>query len=187
MARAVGRLSHRPQFGRTQMEKALCLTQHALGIDLDLEFERYLNGPFTSEIHSLESLAKKQEWFSSTPQQDGRGAIYKPQSKIQDRIDAASRILGDQAERFEWLLDQLGKMDSTQAEVFATTFMAWHDLLHEGIDSPTEAEIARRFYLWHPEKAKFPEGKIRQCIQWLKDHEFVPRKLGPPTKTKRNP
>src|SRR6185312_9825618 len=82
---AVNRLCDRPEFGRIQMEKVFYGAQCIIGIDLEMDFKPYENGPFDEEIHKIESLAKKEQWFDSVPRQGGIGIEYHRGAKIEDR------------------------------------------------------------------------------------------------------
>lgn len=173
-AYAVNRLCDRWEFGRTQMEKVLYLTQHGLGVDLEFEFKREAAGPFDEEIHKLESLARKQSWFETRARSGALGVTYTRGSKLTERCDAAAVILGSQKERFDWVLEQVGKMDTEQAELWATVHAAWNDLILA--DRPTtEQHIVQEVYAWHPSKARFTEERIQKCVAWMKQNDFVPQ------------
>ncbi|MGH7194924.1 MAG: restriction endonuclease subunit S, partial [Candidatus Saccharimonadales bacterium] len=124
----VKRLSPRPSFGRTQLEKTLHLAQSHLGIDLGLQFERYAAGPFDKSIYRLEATAKKSGWF--TKQERRRfGVTYHPGPRIDAMCQQAARLLGDKQADFDRLLDHMAAMNTDEAELFATAYAAWNDLL----------------------------------------------------------
>ncbi|HVA44928.1 MAG TPA: hypothetical protein VNH11_00955, partial [Pirellulales bacterium] len=127
----VNRLASQPSFGRTQLEKTLHLAQSHLGIDLGLEFERYAAGPFDKSLYRLEGVAKRSGWFTK---HDRRrfGVTYHPGPKIDAMCQHAARLLGDKQAGFDRLLDQIATMNTDEAELFATAYAAWNDLLIDG-------------------------------------------------------
>jgi hypothetical protein len=67
-----------------------------------------------------------------------------------------------------------------RAELLATVFAAWNDLL---IDrrSPSDDDIIREAYAWHESKQHFEPDRITESICWLKKHDFAPTSIGPRT------
>ena len=179
-AYAVDRLSHRPEFGRTQLEKALYGAQEVLGVNLEMEFEAFAAGPFDKEIHKLESLAAKQKWFYAVPREGGKGTAYRRGSRIQDRCGAANAILGAKRAEFDRILHYMGKMNSEQAGVWTTVHSVWNKLILAG-EQVTDDGIVNAFYEFHVAKAAIEEHRVRVCIQWLRAHNLVPRgiRFGP--------
>lgn len=173
---AVDRLGDRWEFGRTQMEKVLYLAQQEVGIDLEMEFQREAAGPFDEEIHKLESLAANQGWFTASPRPGNKGTSYHRGPSIADRCGAAASILGEAKAKFDSILDWLEKMDTEQAEIWATVHAVWNDLLLAK-QSVTDDGIVQGVYGWHPSKARFTKEQIQNCIGWMRTQGFVPRGL----------
>jgi hypothetical protein len=171
---AVDRLGDRWEFGRTQMEKVLYLAQQEVGIDIEMEFQREAAGPFDHEIHKLESLALKEGWFVASHRPGDKGTSYHRGPKIADRCGAAVSILGEARARFDSILDWLEKMDTEQAEIWATVHAVWNDLL-VAKQPVTDDAIVQGVYAWHPSKARFPADRILTCICWMRREGFVPR------------
>lgn len=170
---AVNRLCDRWQFGRIQMEKVLYLAQQEVGINLEMEFQHGLNGPFDEEIHKLESLAEKKEWFVGTPRPGDKGTSYQRGGKIEDRCGAAAKILGTAKAKFDSILDWLAKMDTERAELWATVHAVWNELL-VAKQPVTDEGIVQGVYAWHPAKSRFTKERIQTCIDWARKEGFVP-------------
>jgi type I restriction enzyme S subunit len=149
----IRRLAGHKSFGRTQLEKTLHLTQSHLGVDLELVFERYKAGPFDKTIYKLEAVAKKNDWFT-TQGRNGPGVTYHPGTKIDDACKYAGGILGRKQADLDRLLDHISKMDTDQAELFATAYAAWNDLLIDGRPADDLA-IAAEIHGWHESKKRF--------------------------------
>ncbi len=179
----VKRLAPRPSFGRTQLEKTLHLAQSHLGIELGLQFERYAAGPFDKSIYRLEATAKKSGWFTK---QDRRryGVTYHPGPKIEAMCQHAARLLGDKQAAFDRLLDQIAAMNTDEAELFATAYAAWNDLLIDGRPAD-DAVIIAEVHGWHESKKRFTPTVIRERLQWMRQHQYVPFGKGQRTRPMR--
>lgn len=178
-AYAVSILGEQPTFGRTQLEKILYLTQHHFQIDLSLEFKRKAAGPYDEAIHKLESLARKKGWFDTLPREP-HGAIYRWRNGGQGRRDAAIAILGDKAEKMAWLLGYFKRMKTEQAELLATVFAAWNDLILDGRPE-SDDDIVKEVHSWHESKKRFTPERIAVCVKWIRDNGMVPKGIGPHT------
>jgi len=177
MSYAVDRLHKCKDFGRTQMEKVLHLTQSHVGVDLEFTFKRQAAGPFDEEIYKAESLAKKQRWFV-TRDTGMFDAKYQPGTKIADRCKAARTILGQRVNEMDRLLADAAKMDTRQAELLATTYAVWNDLLLDGAE-PTIQAIINGVFAWHPSKKdRFTPEQVEKCVDWMTQNDYVPRGQG---------
>ncbi len=169
-------LADRPSFGRTQLGKVLHLTQAHLGVDLALEFQRYPAGPLDTAIYKLEDFAQKQDWFS-TENRPSFGVRYHPGPNLGERCDAAVAVLGDKRAALDELLAHVAKMDADRAELFATVYAAWNDLLIDGRPATPEAIIAE-VHGWDESKKRFAEDRITRCIDWMRKHGYIPTGTG---------
>lgn len=172
----VKRLSSDPSFGRTKLEKILHLTQTHLSFPLDLEFKRHAAGPFDEVIYKLEGAAKKNGWFE-TRNRPSFGVTYHPGPKADDLTQRAVTYLGETQTALDQLLDHLAKMNTDQAELLATTYAAWNDLLIDGRPADDDTIIAE-VYGWDESKAKFTRPQIIKCIAWMHSHGYVPTGQG---------
>lgn len=178
-AYAVKRLSHLPTFGRVQQMKFLYLVPHLIQRKSHIHAERRAAGPLDPAIHKIESLAKKNGWF--TARKSGKRVVYTPDKKIDVAYTKAVENFGDHKPKVDWLLGQFVKFDTERAELLATTFAVWNDYLIDGHE-PSEDEIVRGVHGWHPEKAaKFDAARIGRCIKWMHDNDMVPTGMGPKT------
>ena len=168
----IRRLAGRKSFGRTQLEKTLHITQSHLGVNLALVFERYKAGPFDKAIYKLEAVAKRNDWFT-TRGREGPGVTYHPGAKIDEACKYAAGILGRKQGDLDRLLDHISKMDSEQAELFATAYAAWNDLLIDGRPADDQA-IAAEIHGWHEAKRRFEGQRIITCLGWMRQHGYVP-------------
>lgn len=178
-AYVVQRLWQRPTFGRVQLMKLMYLIPHVLAQASHVYARRQAAGPLDPALYKVEGLAKKQGWF--TARKSGQHVVYRPGEKIKAACRLVRERFGDKTERVDWLLDEFAKMDTERAELLATTFAVWNDLLIDQ-ERATQAKIVQGVHGWHPSKAeKFPAARIRLCINWMKENDLVPSGIGPRT------
>ncbi|HVA47545.1 MAG TPA: hypothetical protein VNH11_14335, partial [Pirellulales bacterium] len=97
----------------------------------------------------------------------------------------AARLLGDKQAGFDRLLDQIATMNTDEAELFATAYAAWNDLLIDGRPAD-EKSILAEIYGWHESKEKFTSARIRKRLEWMRSNNYVPTGQGQKTKPLRN-
>src|SRR5690606_2794197 len=99
---------------------------------------------------------------------------YQAHRGIKEQVQIAIDLFGDKRAEMDRLLSLFADLSTRRAELMATAYFAWNDLLLEGTE-PAEAEIISEFYAWHESKrSKFSEAKIREAIDWLKANDLVP-------------
>ncbi len=176
----VRRLAAQRSFGRTQLEKTVHLTQTHLGVDLGFVFERYAAGPFDKDIYKLEGVARKKDWFT-TQKRSNFGVTYHPGSKIDQMCNYATGYLGDRQAALDRLLDHIAEMNMDEAELFATAYAAWNDLLIDGRPADDEAVIAE-VHGWHEQKKKFSPEVIKDRLNWMRQNGYIPTGQGQRTR-----
>ena len=71
------------------------------------------------------------------------------------------------------------RMDADQAEIVATLYAIWNDLLQSSTQTTDDAIIAD-FYGWHEDKSRFPEDRLRRALDWMRTEGLVPSGAGEP-------
>lgn len=176
----VERLAARQSFGRIQLLKTMHLAQCHLGIEMGFTFERYEAGPFDPAIYPLEKVAAKEGWFS-TKERKRYGVTYHPGEKINEIRQHAIEFLGEKKAELDQLLDHIAQMNTDEAELFATAYAAWDDLLLDGRPADDDA-IIEEIYAWHEKKRKFKCPEIKDRLKWMRHNAFVPAPQGLPTR-----
>lgn len=176
-------------FGRTVMAKLHYLAQTLLGVPLGLRFKREKYGPFDPDIHKAERVARKRGWFDFQEQTKEREkTAYSKTPGTPAAAAEAAVLLGDRQPAFDRLLAHFGTLDSAGAELFATVYAAWNDLLLDGRPADDGA-ITAEVYAWHPSKReKFSPEAVGGQIAWLRSNGYAPTGRGerttPPGPTK---
>ncbi len=182
-AYAVHQLHEHLTFGRVQLEKVLYLSESYVGIDLAGDYERAAAGPLDPQFfYKLEGFARKRGWFTVHRRRGSKGYYYRPGPAISDRLAAAEKLLKDRRDKMDHVLDAIGRMDTDQAEIFATVFAAWNDLLIDGRRPTDEQIIGEVKEKWHSSKKRIAREKLQMALQWMRRNGFVPRGIGPRTR-----
>ncbi|MHC2069628.1 restriction endonuclease subunit S [Bremerella sp. T1] len=175
----VQRLTSSQSFGRIQLLKTMHLAQCHLGIEMGFSFERYEAGPFDAAIYPLEKVAIKEDWFT-TKERKRYGVTYHPGEKIDEMCQKAVEFLGEKKPELDQLLDHIAEMNTDEAELFATAYAAWNDLLLDDRSADDDA-IIEEIYAWHEKKKKFTPDVIQKRLAWMRRHKFIPVGLRPGT------
>lgn len=165
----------REQFGHVKAEKIAHMVEAAAGIDLGRSPVKDAAGPNDyPHLIKVEHRARKAGYFDFQ-RVNGAGYRVKKLSRFDALIDRTREALGDCKRSVDEMLTLMLPMTTQQAEVFATVYAAWNNLLIDG-KTPTDEQIvfeAREN--WHPEKLKIPREKFFKAIEWLRQKRILPR------------
>jgi hypothetical protein len=174
MHKEKGRLLH---FHHVKAEKIAHMAEAFLGIDLEREPSKMAAGPNDfPRIHKVEHRAKKANYFHVEKQ--NVVYTYRPGNKIDSIISKTENALGKKFAELEDLIEKMVPMDTKQAEILATTFAAWNNLLVDGKNPTDEDIVFEARENWHPEKRKIDRERFFKAIQWMRDENIVPKGKG---------
>jgi len=166
------------EFGHVKGEKIIHLVEALVGIDLGRAPVKDAAGPNDfPHLQKVEHRARMAEYFRF---QRVEGAAYRVTKlpKFDELIKRTENALGERATEVEKLLDTMRTMNTRQAEIFATVFAAWNNLLLDGKDPCDEAIVLEARENWHPDKLKIPREKFFAAITWMRDHDLAPKGRG---------
>jgi hypothetical protein len=172
--------------GRKKVEKLVHLIECHLGLDLGRHAVRAAAGPLDMERHKFVCriagergifLTIEPERHASEDEevQTPRGEVrFVPAEHFEQALAESSDVFGDRGKDVDRLLGQLMKLDPGSAEVVATLYAAWCDLIETG--APTEDDdIFRAFREWSPEKEKFTRMQLVIELAWMRQEGIVPK------------
>lgn len=148
--------------------------------------ERFLQGqfgPYSPEIEAAEPECEKRGYFTvrKTPKEEGRFEVqFSPGPNAEAGRQAALNRLGEHVDAAEQLLRTIREMTTDEAELFATVYTVWNELLLAG-KLADEKTIAAGVYGWHEEKRKFTPDAIRNRMTWMQEAGYVPKSSNRPT------
>jgi type I restriction enzyme S subunit len=159
--------------GHTKEQKILHMVEAAAEFDLGRQPIRDAAGPNDFDhMETAEKWAEDNQYFRVS--QQGTGIYqFRPLTKFSELLKAARSIEPALRTKIERIIDLFIPMDAEQAEVFASAYAAWNNLLIEG-RTATDDDIIEACYAWHPRKSKIPRAKFIEAIQQLKKANVRP-------------
>jgi type I restriction enzyme, S subunit len=165
-------------FAHVKAEKIAHMVESFVGIDLGRSPVKDTAGPNDfPHLTRVEYRAKMAGYFDF--QRTDGGAYRVKTLRRFDKLLADTRMrLGGRLTEVEVLFDLMVPMNTQQAEIVATVFAAWNNLLLEN-RMPTDDEIvieAREN--WHPAKLNISRERFVAAIQWLREKNVIPKGQG---------
>jgi type I restriction enzyme S subunit len=177
----IEKLDDDPELGRTKLEKISHLLEYHCCIDLEREPIRDAAGPndYPARI-KVESLAKKQKWYSTRTREGGAKIDYVPGPHISKARSTATNFIGDRKAAVDALLAIMRPLDTKRAEVVATLYASWNDFLLAG-KTPSDEELVHDVRTnWHPGKELIPIEWWLKTLGWMRRKQLLPTGSGKP-------
>ena len=93
-------------------------------------------------------------------------------------IEKTRVALGSNLCEVERLIQSMSRMNMQQAEVIATVYAAWNNLLLDGQQPTDEQIVFEARENWHPNKLKIDRQEFFTAVRWLRDQGRVPEGSG---------
>ncbi len=164
-------------FGHVKSDKIVNNAQYFLNLDLDRNPIKDAAGPNDfSQLKKVELRAQKAVFFSVN-KINGRHE-YKIGNQVSVVLEKARSVLGQKWNELEKLIDVFVPMDTQQAEIVATVFSAWNNLLIEKKPITDEAIVYEARENWHKNKLNIERDRFFKAIEWMKQKGLVPKGTG---------
>lgn len=166
------------KFGWIKLQKAVILAERHLRMDeIQSEPQRAAAGPFDNQMmRSIHHHLEKQGWFKAAERK--KGYKYIPMNKRGGHQKYFETYWGNKRGEFDRLLKLLRPMNTDQAEIVATLYMAWNDFLIHGEPVNDDRLVHEVLHKWDDSKRRFPEDRWRRAISWMRDNALVPQGFG---------
>ncbi len=173
------RPEHKSTLGHVKGEKICHVIENFLDIDLGRVPKRMAAGPADfPHLLKVESRADKTGRFQTRRREGAEGRLYIGKKNLGLFLQDLSADLGDLEEEVDRIISLFVPMKTDRAEVVATVYAAWNDLLLDG-KNPTDDEIVTEAREnWTPEKLRIPAESFQKSIEWLRRNGLVPRGKG---------
>jgi type I restriction enzyme S subunit len=164
-------------FGHVMAEKFAHMTEAMAGLDLGRKPVQDHFGPDDfPHFHKVEHRARMANYFTF---KDGkRGKVFVKGRRFESLATKTRTALGDLSQKVDAVIKLMLPLDMQQAEVFATVYAAWNNLLMDN-QTPTDEQIvlaAREN--WHPDKLKMEREKFFKTIDWIRKKNISPQGKG---------
>ena len=166
------RLSH------VKCEKIAHLAEYYVGLDLGRVPRKDAAGPDDyPHLMKVESRAKKAGFFTKVPKEIGHS--YKTNRQANAVVQKTDAFLNEeQTKKLDYLLQTFLKFDLQQAEIVATTYAGWNNLLLEGTQPNDEQIVYESRENWSKRKLTIQRERFFNAIKWMREHDLVPQGTG---------
>jgi type I restriction enzyme S subunit len=168
------------KLNRTKIQKFAAVLQTHHGVEIVERFLQAPFGPYAPEIEAMEQVCVYRKYFATKemPREGGGFEVhYAAESQAEVGRLAGLNRLGEHATDAEKLLRRIREMTTDAAELFATVYAVWNDLLLDGKHAD-DAAITAGVYAWNVKKMKFRPAKIAATIAQLRATGYVPTGRG---------
>lgn len=125
-----------------------------------------------NEESNLEILANKKDYF--TTKQTGKTVKFIPGDNISDINHHIESIFGKKSNDIDKVIGLFKNLDTEQAEIVATLFACWNDLIIEREDITDQLIINEARNHWHLSKKRFTEERLHKALAWMKEKSLIP-------------
>ena len=173
------------QFTHVKAEKIAHMVEVTAGLDLDRTPVKDAAGPNDfPHLLKVEHRARRANYFDFKRGQSGTAYRVQRLSGFNRLLDRTREALGENLGKVEDTLNWMLRLTVQQAEIVATVYAAWNNLLLEG-KSPDDDEIVYESREnWHPNKLKIDRQRFLNAVEWLRKEGVVPQGAGKPVAAK---
>lgn len=172
-------------FHHVKAEKIVHLAEYILNIDLERNPIKDAAGPNDfPHAKKVEHRASMAGFY--TVHKNGEHYDYQQGRSINKLVQKVQNILGEATNVLSKLIDALVPLSTQQAEIVATVYAAWNNLiLGQGIFSDEDIVFEAREN-WHTKKQDIPREKFFNAIKWMRANELLIPKGNGKIVTKKN-
>jgi type I restriction enzyme S subunit len=165
-------------FTHVKAEKIAHMIEARLGFDLGRKPVKDAAGPNDfNHLNKVEHRARNANYFDFKRVDGGAYSVQKL-DRFDRLIAKTHAALDDRLPEVERLLRWMLPMKVQQAEIVATVFAAWNNLLLDGT-TPTDEQIVHEAREnWHANKLNIERQKFFAAVKWLREQGVVPEGKG---------
>ncbi|MDX2195567.1 MAG: restriction endonuclease subunit S [Cytophagales bacterium] len=182
------KLNKQDSFGHVKVEKIIHLAEYILSIDMERNPVKDAAGPNDfPHAKKVESRAAKAGYYAVTKRMLDQETAYAftPGPSINLLIQKTQYCLGERNEVLSQLLKLVVPMKTQQAEIVATVYAAWNNLILKGDAFTDEDIVIEARENWHKKKLSIQRDKFFKALDWMRKNELlIPRGNGKIVKVK---
>jgi len=165
-------------FTHVKAEKIAHMVEAHLGLDLGRSPVKDAAGPNDfPHLIKVEHRARKANYFDFRRVNPPAYHMQKLRS-FNRLIERTRTVLGGRQHEVERLLAWMVPMNVEQAEIVATVFAAWNNLLLDGKQPTDDQIIVEARENWHPDKLRIDRPRFFRAVKWLREQGVVPEGKG---------
>lgn len=166
---------HLVHFGHVKAEKIAHLVEAHLGIDLERVPVKAAAGPNDyPHLKKVESRAKKANWFVVRQQKADGAYVFHKEHGFDALLGKTAAALGERAAEVDALINLLLPLNTRQAEIVATLYAAWNNLLLLGRSPSDEDIVYEARENWHASKLEIDREKFFKGLEWVRKQGLIP-------------
>ncbi len=164
--------------GRTKAEKIEHMIEGHVGYDHQREPLRDAAGPIDlmSRLRVEETMTKmKWAWVEEKELRGGkRMFLYHSGPSVSSAVRSVEDLLGDRLSEAERIVKAMRPLKTARAEVVATLYAAWNDLLHRSKPVTDRDIMIEATTEWHEDKMEVEYSEWVWGLRWLREHGLTP-------------
>lgn len=170
---------HLIHFGHVKAEKIAHLVEAHLGIDLERIPVKAAAGPNDyPHLKKVESRAKKANWFVVRQQKADGAYVFHKEHGFDTLLGKTAEALGERTTEVDTLIKLLLPLNTRQAEIVATLYAAWNNLLLLGRSPSDEDIVYEARENWHVSKLEIAREKFFKGLEWMRKQGLIPAGRG---------
>lgn len=169
---------HLDNLSHIKCEKIAHLVEYHLGIDLGRNPVKDAAGPDDyPHLKKVESRAMKAGFFTKVKKDVGYA--YQSGRQAPSIVSKAENVLGNKkVAQLNEFLDLILPFSLQQAEVLATTYAGWNNLLLDGLNPTNEEIVTESRENWSKRKLGIDRSEFFKAIEWMRKNGMVPSGRG---------
>ncbi len=116
-------------------------------------------------------------WFDVRKQKDG-AYVFTKRANFDALLLKTRNAFGERADVVDVLINKLLPLNRRQAEIVATLYAAWNNLLLLGRSPSDEDIVFEARENWHDSKLKIERYKFFRGLKWMREQGLVPAGKG---------
>ena len=163
--------------GRVKLEKMLFTIEHSLGFDFGTEYHREAAGPLDSSIYECERVvSQRNKWFYVNS--SDYGVSYKARKDMSKYKKYYEQYFSDYNEEIERIITIFRTYTLDQAEIVATLYGAWNDMIIDKRDFTDEDVVDEVLNHWNESKKRFSKDVWLRAMETMRKNNLVPKGYG---------
>jgi type I restriction enzyme S subunit len=163
-------------FGHLKLIKHMVTVEYGAETSMPTHYIQFPNGPYDKQfMEGIGYRLEKKQWFKETKK--GSSYTYTPLAKAGEIEELFNNFFADKKEQIDFLIGLMNKAKPKQAEIIATVYAVWNDLLINQMDASID-KIKLYFFKWSEKKKAFKPEQVEGCYKWMNEVGLVPKGTG---------
>lgn len=167
-------------FGHVKAQKTLHMMESLADVDMGRRAYKDAAGPNDFD-HMLEAeqWARNNNFFEFVRRKEGQlGYDFVKGKRFGEWLEQSLEAIEPYRHALDKVVRLLLPLNTEDAELVATVYAAWNNLLLDGVEATEEAIIHEARDNWHPDKRKYSKDRFRTAIAQIRNNGVIPQGRG---------